>query len=431
MKKRTLANIAMVAIILVIAIAGVLGVGHIRGWFDTSSENTALLNDFRGIITLERDGVAYNTTEDTILRKGDKIACDPDATVKISVGSSYVTLGQGAEVEVTDPAAESFAMNILSGEAFVNTDAAMHLNFDGKEIEFTDTVACLSVRTGAQSICVYAGVVKNAESGQILEWIGDELSIRECSINELNDFNIEQIRIANENKELCFTNADLDVLEAERQKELEAQLAVDKESDTAKSKDESGSDGEKESTKTSSKQSEESGTVTAESGESASNPKEGTESGQESSNPAETVDSKPAETPQPQLTCTISIRCDTILNNWENLDPAKAGYVPGSGWILSDVTVEFTEGETVFDVLQRACSTYGIQLEYSWTPMYNSYYIEGINNLYEFDCGSESGWMYKVNGWFPNYGCSSYKLTGGESIVWCYTCNGLGADVGA
>jgi len=62
--------------------------------------------------------------------------------------------------------------------------------------------------------------------------------------------------------------------------------------------------------------------------------------------------------------------------------------------------------------------------------MYNSYYIEGIGNLYEFDCGPESGWMYKVNGWFPNFGCSSYPLSDGDNIVWCYTCNGLGADVG-
>ena len=38
--------------------------------------------------------------------------------------------------------------------------------------------------------------------------------------------------------------------------------------------------------------------------------------------------------------------------------------------------------------------------------------------------------MYKVNEWFPNYGCSEYKLTGGETIVWCYTCVGLGEDVG-
>ena len=62
--------------------------------------------------------------------------------------------------------------------------------------------------------------------------------------------------------------------------------------------------------------------------------------------------------------------------------------------------------------------------------LYNSAYIEGIANLYEFDCGSQSGWMYKVNGWFPNYGCSKYAVNEGDTIVWCYTCKGLGADVG-
>ena len=62
--------------------------------------------------------------------------------------------------------------------------------------------------------------------------------------------------------------------------------------------------------------------------------------------------------------------------------------------------------------------------------MYNSAYIEGINNLYEFDCGELSGWMYKVNGWFPNYGCSACKVENGDDIVWCYTCKGFGKDVG-
>ena len=85
----------------------------------------------------------------------------------------------------------------------------------------------------------------------------------------------------------------------------------------------------------------------------------------------------------------------------------------------------------MFDVLQRVCEASELQLEYSWTPLYDSYYVEGINHLYEFDCGFESGWMYKVNGWFPNYGCSAYELQGGEEIVWYYTCKGLGTDVGA
>ena len=132
-----------------------------------------------------------------------------------------------------------------------------------------------------------------------------------------------------------------------------------------------------------------------------------------------------------QNLCTITIRCDTIFDNADALEEAKAPYVPEDGEILPVVTVEFTPGETVFDVLQRVCEASGLQLEYSWTPLYDSYYVEGINHLYEFDCGFESGWMYKVDGWFPNYGCSAYELQGGEEIVWYYTCKGLGTDVGA
>lgn len=127
----------------------------------------------------------------------------------------------------------------------------------------------------------------------------------------------------------------------------------------------------------------------------------------------------------------MTIRCDTILNNLTDLTPGKAEFVPADGVILPTVKIAFSEGETVFDVLVRICEKMNIQLEYSWTPMYDSYYIEGINNLYEFDCGSQSGWMYKVNGWFPNYGVSAYELSEGDQIVFAYTCKGLGTDVGA
>lgn len=128
--------------------------------------------------------------------------------------------------------------------------------------------------------------------------------------------------------------------------------------------------------------------------------------------------------------CTITIVCDTILDNLDNLEAGKAPYVPKDAVILPMTTVSFAEGDTVFQVLQKVCAAADIQIEYSWTPLYDSYYIEGINHLYEFDCGFESGWMYKVNEWFPNYGCSAYEMKGGEDIVWCYTCNGLGEDVG-
>ncbi|MBQ8835530.1 MAG: DUF4430 domain-containing protein [Oscillospiraceae bacterium] len=129
--------------------------------------------------------------------------------------------------------------------------------------------------------------------------------------------------------------------------------------------------------------------------------------------------------------CTITIRCDTVLDNQNLLEEAKVPYVPADGVILPEITVEFTPGENVFDVLQRVCEAADIPLEYSWTPLYDSYYLEGICHLYEFDCGAESGWMYQVNGTFPNYGCSSYEVKPGDKIEWLYSCIGLGADLGA
>ena len=128
-------------------------------------------------------------------------------------------------------------------------------------------------------------------------------------------------------------------------------------------------------------------------------------------------------------TCTFSISCATILNNWDKCDESKKPLVPADGVILPTTTVTFTEGESVFDVLQRLCRENGIHMESSWTPMYNSAYVEGINNLYEFDVGSLSGWMYSVNGWFPNYGCSRYALQNSDVVKWVYTCD-LGYDVG-
>lgn len=128
-------------------------------------------------------------------------------------------------------------------------------------------------------------------------------------------------------------------------------------------------------------------------------------------------------------TCTFSIECSTILNHLDDLKAEKLECVPSDGVILPPTTVTFYEGESVFDVLQRVCRENGIHMESSWTPIYNSAYIEGIANLYEFDCGSLSGWMYRVNGWYPNYGCSRYQLAQGDTVEWRYTCD-LGNDVG-
>lgn len=128
-------------------------------------------------------------------------------------------------------------------------------------------------------------------------------------------------------------------------------------------------------------------------------------------------------------TCTFSIECSSIFNNLKELVPEKLDVLPTNGIIFAAQTVTFYEGESVYDVLQRVCRENDIHMEASWTPIYNSAYVEGIHNLYEFDCGSGSGWMYRVNGWYPNYGCSRYQLSQGDVIEWRYTCD-LGSDIG-
>ena len=131
-----------------------------------------------------------------------------------------------------------------------------------------------------------------------------------------------------------------------------------------------------------------------------------------------------------KITVSIQIRCDNLSNDMSKLtDEAKAPYVPSNGVILTKTEYKCEKGTTVYDVLYAVCRNHNIHIESSYTPVYGSYYIEGINHLYEFDGGSESGWMYRVNGRYPDYGCSSYKLKDGDSIVWAYTCN-LGKDLG-
>ena len=129
------------------------------------------------------------------------------------------------------------------------------------------------------------------------------------------------------------------------------------------------------------------------------------------------------------LRCTILIECKNAVACNELAADQKV-LLPSDGMILTKTEIAFTDGESVYDVLVRECRERGIHMEASYAPVYDSAYIEGIANLYEFDCGSLSGWTYCVNGVFPNYGCSNFKLSDGDEIEFHYSCD-LGRDVGA
>ena len=129
-----------------------------------------------------------------------------------------------------------------------------------------------------------------------------------------------------------------------------------------------------------------------------------------------------ATTSKKENACTLTIECTAILSNMGNLKPGHEKYVPQNGYILNNYICTVNPGDTVFDILEKACDDNSIILT-SHSSGYGVY-VAGINNLDEFDCGSQSGWKYKVNGVDANRSCGYYKLTGGENIVFYYTVTG-------
>lgn len=93
-------------------------------------------------------------------------------------------------------------------------------------------------------------------------------------------------------------------------------------------------------------------------------------------------------------------------------------------WLNAD-QVEIKDGDMVIDVLKRDLQSRGMALSYRGTG--GGVYVKGINGLFEFDKGPLSGWLYRVNGVFPNYSCGSYPVKSGDVIDWLYT-EDLGHD---
>lgn len=467
-KNKRLFNIIMVAVIIVLAAAATVAVGSVKGWFTDEEGAYGKAQEVSGIVSVERGGASLELSSGDMLMAGDKITTNDKAEILISAGSNAYRLAENSALVLAEDASGPFSLALLQGEMFAVTDEGDDFgSLSAQEKEFVlaeaPAVFTVNVRTGSMSVNVLAGSVAlsdgslTAEAGQALSVVEGEASLLTLSAGSLSSFELGNTLAAAESRELCFSTAELDQILAEREAE---QLLAGEESDSGEesgSEEENGGTADDGKDAASSGQSGQQSSGQSSSGQSSSGQ---SSSGQDADEPGQTGQGGSGQSGQQSgqtggdggknepgntggsasggaaagtkydYSCTIEIRCDTILDNMGDLTAGKEGYVPKDGAILKRTTVGFNEGETVYDVLKRVCSARGIHLEASWSPAYGSSYIEGIGHLYEFDCGPQSGWTYKVNGWFPNYGCSAYELEDGDAISWLYTCQGLGADVG-
>ena len=84
-------------------------------------------------------------------------------------------------------------------------------------------------------------------------------------------------------------------------------------------------------------------------------------------------------------------------------------------WIAKK-TYKVEPGATVKDVLEMALKEANMSCK---NPTGN--YVESINGIGEFTNGSNSGWMYTLNGVHPNLGVAEQTLKNGDVIVFHYT----------
>lgn len=117
--------------------------------------------------------------------------------------------------------------------------------------------------------------------------------------------------------------------------------------------------------------------------------------------------------------CYITIECTEILNNMDKLKEGHSAYVPSNGYILNNYPVEISNGYSTYDVLKKACNDNNIKLT-ATTTAYGTY-VSGINNLDEFDCGNQSGWLYYIDNNYQNVSCDKRTVKPNETITFHYT----------
>lgn len=121
------------------------------------------------------------------------------------------------------------------------------------------------------------------------------------------------------------------------------------------------------------------------------------------------------------VNCKVTIDCSSISGNGALTaagNPQLEAYAANPTILSVNINVSDTNDDGrvgVDEAIKQACDAYGIQYEFK-----SSSYLSGMNYLYEFNAGPNSGWMYKVNGRIPNKGCNSYYLNGSEDVLWYY-----------
>ena len=127
--------------------------------------------------------------------------------------------------------------------------------------------------------------------------------------------------------------------------------------------------------------------------------------------------------PEGDIRVTVLAECADTLSHMDLIDESvnTADVIPADGIVLEYCEVWLPDGATAFDALTLAARQQNVRVNGSGT-LYGVY-VSAIGHIAEFGFGSMSGWLYSVNGEYPEMSCADYKLADGDAVEFHYTCD--------
>ncbi len=385
-KKNKIATGWMLFAIGLIFSISILFIGNVKGWFVTQvSDEILQVESTKGVASVQRNHVAIRLEKGMTLSEKDIVTTQVGSEISFSyLDSSIVTMQKTSfSLEMQEGI---LTLLLEDGTIFVDMQKqdSLQLVVHGETLNLTQATAFIQIQDGSTNLSVLKGEVEYKKE----KIVSGKSTVLTSETKELSDVQVQNF---NNDTLLLMANygdlyIDANTIEKEiknRDKVVESIINDEEIEITTTNPD----------IKVSEQQ----------------------ETRQEQATPIVAATEKQY--------VYIEINAYSILNNMDQLQVGKDVFVPNDGVILPMTKIEIQDGDSVMDILKRLCDATGIQLEYSYLPIYESHYIEGLNHLYEFDCGQGSGWVYKVNNWKPNYGVSQYIVKEDDVISFNYTCD--------
>ena len=186
-RKKTLFNVIMVVLILIIAGCGIMAVGNLKGWFGKDEDSVLVSQNVKGVANIQRSGVGYGLEKNVSLRDGDILETKNGTTADLSAGEENIlSLNANTELEAVSVKKGDVQVSLDQGELFTDLASGNEkilFTFGKNSFTTGSGVFAISQQTGSASLDVFKdeidlsaadGSSYTVKAGESVQITGDE-----------------------------------------------------------------------------------------------------------------------------------------------------------------------------------------------------------------------------------------------------------------